>query len=279
MARACSVTVWPLSLRVSETSTPDALSFDTWLSGELDPLRAFRDLVGLPLQGVHLEPFGTLSDGCGCEDQCNRDRRKRASSANSRRHTKFSPLSAGLGAGRISRTPCYPGHGWAKLQVMADYERETTATTLGGLPDPVRKTMLERADATQLTLSADAPGFLTHSRRLKKPGLFGRLTGTADRDKEHLTALVIGAKDVLVATHGEERGTAVLAARLEDVEVGSQIDRLAAARTGDEGVTITGFPVSVEGVTSRGSFFFGLGPPDGAGAREALEEAVRAAKA
>jgi hypothetical protein len=31
------------------------------------------------------------------------------------------------------------------------------------------------------------------------------------------TALVLGAKDVLVATHGGQRGTAVLAARLEDV--------------------------------------------------------------
>ena len=29
----------------------------------------------------------------------------------------------------------------------------------------------------------------------------------------------------------------------------------------DEGVRVTGLPVSVEGVTSRGSFFVGLGPP------------------
>jgi len=163
---------------------------------------------------------------------------------------------------------------------MADYERRTTATTLGALPGPVRDAVLERAEQTQLTVSADAPAFLTHSRRLKKPGLFGRLTGTADRDSEHLTALVIGAKDVLVANHGEERGTAVLAARLEDVEVGSSpLDRLAAERTGDDGVTVTGFPVAVEGVTSRGSYYVGLGPPEGARAREALEEAVRSAKA
>ena len=162
---------------------------------------------------------------------------------------------------------------------MADYERETTATTLGALPDALRETVLARAEETQVTVNADARAFLTHSRRLKKPGLFGRLTGTADMDADHLTALVIGAKDVLVATHGEERGTAVLAARLEDVDVGSQVDQLAAARTGDEGVTVTGFPVSVEGVTSRGSFFFGLGPPDGDHARDTLEEAVRAAKA
>jgi hypothetical protein len=162
---------------------------------------------------------------------------------------------------------------------MADYERRTTATTLGALPGSVRDAVLERAEQTQLTLTADAPAFLTHSRRLKKPGLFGRLTGTADRDSEHLTALVIGAKDVLVANHGEQRGTAVLAARLEDVEVGSSLDRLAAERTGDEGVTVTGFPVAGEGVTSRGSYYVGLGPPDGASARGALETAVRRAKA
>jgi hypothetical protein len=163
---------------------------------------------------------------------------------------------------------------------MADYERRTTATTLSALPGAVRDAVLERAEQAQLSVSANAPAFLTHSRRLRKPGLFGRLTGTADRDSEHLTALVIGARDVLVATHGEERGTAVLAARLEDVDVGSPADRLAAERAGhDDGVTVTGFPVAVEGVTSRGSFFFGLGPPDGEAAREALEAAVRAAKA
>jgi hypothetical protein len=108
--------------------------------------------------------------------------------------------------------------------------------------------------------------------------MFARLTGTADKDTEHLTALVLGGKDLLVATHGQRRGTAVLAARLEDVEVGSPVDRLAAQR-GDEGVTVTGFPVAVDGNTSRGSYFVGLGAPDGERARAALAAAVREAKA
>jgi hypothetical protein len=47
----------------------------------------------------------------------------------------------------------------------------------------------------------------------------------------------------------------------------------------DDGVTITGFPVSVDGGTGRGSFFVGLGPPDADDARAALTEAIRAAKA
>lgn len=161
---------------------------------------------------------------------------------------------------------------------MADYERSTTSTSLDGLPEPIRAAVLAQAEATQLTLAEDAQAFLTRSRRLRKPGLFARLTGTADTDTEHLTALVLGAKDVLVATHGERRGTAVLTARLEDVEVGSTADRLA-AEMGEEGVTVTGFPTSVEGTTGRGSFFVGLGPPDGPEARVALEDAVRRAKA
>jgi len=161
---------------------------------------------------------------------------------------------------------------------VADYERSTTSTSLEALPEPIRAAVLARAEASQMSLAEDAPAFLTHSRRLRKPGLFGRLTGTADMDTEHLTALVLGAKDVLVATHGERRGTAVLATRLEDVDVGSTADRLV-ADMGDDGVTVTGFPTSVGGTTGRGSFFVGLGPPDGADARAALEDAVRRAKA
>ena len=161
---------------------------------------------------------------------------------------------------------------------MGDYERSTSSSTLAALPEAIRAAVLERADAVQLTLADDAPAFLTHSRKVKKSGLFGRLTGTGDPDTEHLTAVVIGQRDLIAVTHGEKRGTAVLTARLEDVDVGSSIDRMAAER-GDEGVTLTGFPVSVEGVTSRGSFYVGLGPPDGDDARAALEGAVRAAKA
>jgi hypothetical protein len=91
---------------------------------------------------------------------------------------------------------------------MADYEHSTTAATLGTLPDPVRAALLEeRASAAQLTLTWHAPAYLTRSRRLRKPGMLARLTGTADADTEHLTALVLGGKDVLVATRGERRGT------------------------------------------------------------------------
>lgn len=164
---------------------------------------------------------------------------------------------------------------------MADYERSTATTSLRALPEPIRDAVLERALGSQITLARDAPAHLTHSRRLRKPGLLRRITGPADKDPEHLTALVLGAQDILVATHGEHRGTAVLVARLEDVEVGSPSDIFGAAGAAieDEGVTITGFPVATEGTSGRGSFFFGLGPPAGETARSALVAAVRRAKA
>jgi hypothetical protein len=163
---------------------------------------------------------------------------------------------------------------------VADYERSTTSTTLAGLPEPLRGAMSARIAEGLLTVPADAPAFLTVSKRLRKPGLLSRITGSGDRDAEHLTALLLGPKDVVVGVHGAERGTSVLAARLEDVDTSSLAERLAATgvELDDDGVTITGFPVSTGGATSRGSFFVGLGPPDGERARTALEDAVRGAK-
>jgi hypothetical protein len=38
-----------------------------------------------------------------------------------------------------------------------------------------------------LMLDADALAFVTHSRRLRRPGILGRLTGTGDPDVSHLT--------------------------------------------------------------------------------------------
>ena len=164
---------------------------------------------------------------------------------------------------------------------MPDYERRTTTTRLDALPEPIRAAVRERADGLQLTLAPEAPAFLTHSRRLKKPGLFARLTGTSDKDVEHLTAMVLGNRDILVATHGDVRGTTVLAARLDDVEVGALDARIAelGGTARSDGVSIGGFPVSSEGTTGRGSYYVGLGPPDGEAARAALEDAVRRAKA
>jgi hypothetical protein len=153
---------------------------------------------------------------------------------------------------------------------MSDYARSTTSATLASLPEPIRGAIKAKAEALLLTVADDAPAFLTHSTRLKKR-LFG-----GDPDKEHQTALVIGAKDVLVATHGEKRGTAVLHTRLEAATV-SQFS--IGAISADDGMSVGGFPHSGPDGGSSASFYVGLGAPDGPAARAALSEAIRAAKA
>jgi hypothetical protein len=164
---------------------------------------------------------------------------------------------------------------------VSDYERSTTRTTYERLPEPVRAALVERAAAAQLSVPADAPAFVTASRRLKRPGLFARMTGSSDPDTEHLTVMVLGRRDILVATMGEKRGTAVLTARLEDVEAGALEGRLRESGLAmpDDGVSVTGFPATGEGgVAARGSFYVGLGAPDGDAARAALADAIARAK-
>ena len=159
---------------------------------------------------------------------------------------------------------------------MAEYERSTTSTSLDRLPAPIRAAVLARSEASQLTIADDAAAFLTQA----PPSQAGSLRSAhGHRRHGHRASDGVGArrKDVLVATHGERRGTVVLATRLEDVEVGSPADRLA-AEMGDDGVTVTGLPTGVDGTTAGGCFFVGLGPPGGVEARAALEDAVRRAK-
>jgi hypothetical protein len=163
---------------------------------------------------------------------------------------------------------------------MSDYERATTSMTLGSLPEPLRAAVRAKAESLLLTVADDAPAFLTHSRKLKRTGMLSRMLG-GDTDRAHDTALVIGAKDVLVATHGDKRGTAVLATRLDDAAVSSLSERLGATSdvSADDGMSVNGFPVSGGEGSGRGSFYVGLGPPEGGAARTALVEAIRTARA
>jgi hypothetical protein len=162
---------------------------------------------------------------------------------------------------------------------MSHYERSTTAMTLATLPEPLRGAIAEEAEALHLTVADDARAFLTHSRQLKKKGgLFGRMAGLGDPDGEHLTAMVIGAKDLLVARYGEQAGTQVFAARLVDVDTRSGISAESYAAAGipaGDGMSVNGFRRGGDIV----SFYVGLGAPEGDSARDALEAAVRAAKA
>lgn len=160
---------------------------------------------------------------------------------------------------------------------MTAYERSTTATTAGRLPEPLLAAVRERAERAVIDVPPDTPAFLTRNVRTKRPGLFGRLTKTADADAEHHVALVLTPGDVLVGIHGERRGTSVLYARLTDCEV-SDLGRLQAAAGVDagDGVSLSGFPGYGEG--GPASFWIGLGPPDGDAARAALTAAIGAAK-
>ena len=159
------------------------------------------------------------------------------------------------------------------------YERSTTATTLDALPEPLRGAARERIESALLDVPAGAPAYLTRSVRTKRPGLLGRLTGSGDPDAEHHVALVLGSRDVVVAIHGDKRGSSVLSARLEDcaIEDLSRLQAAAGMDTGD-GVSLNGFPSSGD-AAGPASFWIGLGPPDGAAARIALTDAIRAARA
>lgn len=157
---------------------------------------------------------------------------------------------------------------------MSDYERSTTTKTLATLPHEIRAAILAKAESQQLTVPDTAVAFLTHSRKRKR-GLLGRLV---DRDDEHHTALVIGDKDVLVCRSAAKAGQQVLTGRLEDLSLGSRIAAETYAAAGvspGDGMTINGFHVGKD----RGSYYVGLGAPDGEQAREALEAALRRAKA
>jgi hypothetical protein len=155
--------------------------------------------------------------------------------------------------------------------VQTDYARTTKATTLAELPPPIRDAIATLAEARMLTIEPSAPAFVTHSTRLRRPGLLARMIGTADKDAEHDTAFALGPRDLLVCTRGEQRGTIVLTTRLEDLTV----EELSVAPAGD-GVSVGGFNGSVEGEARVASFYIGLGPPDGDAAQQALREAVRA---
>ena len=158
---------------------------------------------------------------------------------------------------------------------MTGYERSTTATSVDGLPEPLRAAVWERAETALIRLSGETRAYLTRSVRLQRPGLLSRLTGTADRDAEHYVALVLAPSDVLVAIHVEQRGTSVLHARLEDciIDEFSRLRATARAEAGD-GFSLSGFPGwGPEG--GRSSFWIGTGPPDGEAARTALIEAIR----
>ncbi|MCV7413144.1 hypothetical protein AWC05_11150 [Mycobacterium florentinum] len=155
---------------------------------------------------------------------------------------------------------------------MPLYVRHTRPARIVELPRPICGKLAEHAAAHQIDLN-DVRVWLTHSENPPASSAFGKLlrrrANPVDPDEEHWTAVVLHPTQLLVATEGAKRGTAVLSLPLAQASMTTHtID-------GDPaGFTITGFPGE-----QTGSYYVGLGPePDAAGCVSAVHEAIGAAK-
>jgi hypothetical protein len=132
--------------------------------------------------------------------------------------------------------------------------------------------LAEHAASHQIDLN-DVQVWLTDSENPPAGSAFGKLlrrrANPVDPDEEHWTAVVLHPTQLLVATYGAKRGTAVISATLARASMTTD------AIDGDPaGFTITGF-----GGEHTGSYYVGLGPePDAAGCVSAVREAIGAAK-
>lgn len=128
------------------------------------------------------------------------------------------------------------------------YRSTTRATSFDALSDPLRDAIVAHAASHQLTLDG-ARVWLTHSVNPAGEGmiakLFGRRSNPADADAEHWTCLLIAKSQIVVATHGAARGTAVLsvAAASASARWGAPLPAMAASANlpQDAGFSITGF--------------------------------------
>jgi len=155
---------------------------------------------------------------------------------------------------------------------MPLYVRHTQSVRIVELPRRVCGKLAEYAASHQIDLN-DVQVWLTHSENPPASSAFGKLlrrrANPVDPDEEHWTALVLHPTQILVATDGAKRGTAVISLPL------TQASLTAEPGFGDPaGFTITGFPGE-----QTGSCYVGLGPePDAAGCISAVHGAISAAK-
>lgn len=166
--------------------------------------------------------------------------------------------------------------------LAAMYRRSTRETSLASLPPALADALARHAAAHQLALDG-ARLWLTHSENPPAEGFLGKLLGRranpVDPDVAHDTVLVLHRTQLLVATSGEKRGTAVLSVPLLQASVsrGSPLPAGFASVPGaNDGLSVSGFP----GEHGRpGSYFVGLGPePDAAECERAVTAAIAAAK-
>jgi hypothetical protein len=170
------------------------------------------------------------------------------------------------------------------------YERVTRRCGPEELDEAVRAAIAAHAEQHQLgdILGGTVRCCETLSVQRRKPGLFARLTGTARPDDvEHRTVALFTGRYLVVAVSGDDvTGTHVRSARLEDVSLSGVVtDGMSpelAARAiemgADEGVSVTATWSGAVGIDATSAYFVGLDAAEGQSFRQALTDAVTAAK-
>ena len=168
------------------------------------------------------------------------------------------------------------------------YERATRRCGPGDLDRAVRAAIAAHAEQHQLgdVLAETVRCCETRSVRLRKPGLFARLTGTAVTDAEHRTVALFTRRYLVVAVTGETGATHVRSARLDDVSLSGAITAgmspelaaKAAELGADEGVSVTATWSGATGPDATSAYFIGLDAGEGRSFRQDLTDAVTAAK-
>jgi hypothetical protein len=161
------------------------------------------------------------------------------------------------------------------------YERSSRSYRFADLATDLRAEFTARAEDSLLPdLESSAIACCeTRSKRLFRNGLLSRMTGTAIKDTETLSVMVLTKQHLLVLVRGEKHGTTVMSAPLRDMTMGGHPRLPQAAR---DSIIDTGF--SVWARWSRfpegGSYHISVGDdPAGNEFRDALRQAIRDANA
>lgn len=142
---------------------------------------------------------------------------------------------------------------------------------LSALPADVAAALRDHAASRQLTITDDLPAWSTRSINPPASSAIGRLLGRranpADPDSENQTLVVLHPTHLLVVNSGAERGISALSVPLAIASI--------EAPESPDGFGVTGFA----GDGGRpGSYYLGVGEPQGAECREAVRAAIVAAK-
>jgi len=154
---------------------------------------------------------------------------------------------------------------------MSDYQRSTRECTLDSMNPALETAVHQYIETHQLGSVLSHTQFCgeTTSTRQKK-GLFGR------KSESSHTGFWLAPPWLIWATAKEGEATAVLAARLRDIQVQDYERSEMVKLVPDSGINITGLRQGDEGV---GTAFIGLGPEPAAQTfRERLRQAVDQAK-